>query len=127
MAWKILRAIFGGFFVIMGLAAIGSLFGLTAPPDQPTRAAQDFTDALTASGFMDPLLGASFVAGGAFLQVKRTVPLGLAVLAPSVAVILFFHLLLSGQFVWGAVVSGLYAALAWHYRDGFAPLWSYRR
>jgi hypothetical protein len=50
--------------------------------------------------------------------------LGLVLLAPSVAVILGFHLFLSGQYLWGPFVAAWFALLAWRYRRRFAPLWS---
>lgn len=120
--WPALRIVYGLFFLAMGVWATT---GIGPRPVQPTRAAADFTQALTDTGFMDPLLGASFLLGGGALLFHRTAPLGIVALAPSVAVILFFHLFLSGQYIWGPFVAAYLAALAWHYRGGFVPLWSY--
>lgn len=123
LIWPALRIIFGLFFLLMGLWAVSSSFGLGSPPEQPTKAAADFTSALTNSGFMDPLMGVSFIVGGGALLLRRTVPLGLVVLAPSVAVILFFHLVLSRQYLWGPFVAAYFLALAWHHRRQLEPLW----
>lgn len=124
LLWDALRIVFAMFFLAMGIWALSSGFGIGSPPEQPTRAAADFTGALTRTGFMDPLLGASFLAGGAALMLRRTIPLGLVILAPSVAVILFFHLFLSGQYVWGPFVAVYFLALAWHHRAGLESLWN---
>lgn len=123
MIWVALRIFFGLFFLLMGLWAVSSAFGFAEPPEQPTKAAAAFTDALTKSGFMDPLLGISFILGGAALLARRTAPLGIVMLAPSVAVILFFHLFLSGQYIWGCFVAAYFVALVWHLRAGLSPLW----
>lgn len=124
--WLVLRVIYGAFFAAMGVWALASSVGLATPPGQPTSTAGNFTQALTDSGFIDPLLGLSFLAGGGLLLFSRTVPLGLVLLAPSVVVILFFHLVLSGQYFWGPFVAAYFLLLVWRYRRGFAPLWSYR-
>ncbi|HSQ94669.1 MAG TPA: hypothetical protein VLM18_01040 [Croceibacterium sp.] len=91
---------------------------------QPTASAQEFTDALSASGFIEPLLAAAYGAGGGVLLFDRSAPLGIVTLAGPVAVILFFHLTLSGQYIWGPAVAATLAALAWHYRLRLETLWS---
>ncbi len=123
--WLVLRVIYGVFFAAMGTLALASSIGLATPPEQPTRAAGKLTTALTDTGFIDPLLGLSFLAGGGLLLFSRTAPLGLVLLAPSVVVILFFHLVLSGQYIWGPFVAAYFLLLVWHYRRAFVPLWSY--
>jgi hypothetical protein len=47
--------------------------------------------ALTESHFMDPLLAIACLFGGRALLSRRTAPLGIAILAPVVAVIFLFH------------------------------------
>jgi hypothetical protein len=81
--------------------------------------------ALSASGFMDPLLAIAFVAGGGALLSARAAPAGLVILAPAVTVILLFHLMLSGQWIVGLVVAALFLALAWHHRAAFRLLWNW--
>lgn len=125
--WLILRIIYGAFFVATGLGVLASILGFGSAPEQPTKAAADFMQALTHAQFIDPLLALSFVAGGGLMICNRTAPAGLVLLAPSVAVILFFHLVLSGQYFWGSFVAAYYVLLAWHYRQAFVPLWSYRQ
>ena len=123
LVWTGFRIVFGLFFLSMGLWAVSSAFGFVSPPQQPTKAAADFSDALTKTGFMDPLLGASFIFGGTALTLRRSAPLGIVMLAPSVAVILLFHLFLTGQYIWGSFVAAYFLALAWHHRGRLVPLW----
>ena len=122
---RILRVACGIFFLAIGLAILGWLLtGVGSPPTQPNPAAQAFTDALSRSGFIDPLLAISYVMGGAALLRDRTAPLGLVVLAPSIAVITMFHLFLSGQWPIGLVVALVFGALALAYRTRLAALWT---
>jgi hypothetical protein len=123
--WAILRVAYGLFFLATGLfIVVATTTGMLAAPVQPTASAQALTDALDASGFMDPLLAAAYVAGGGALLFNRSAPLGIVVLAGPVAVILFFHLTLSGQYIWGPLVAAALAALAWHYRVRLETLWT---
>jgi hypothetical protein len=125
--WSVLRWLYGLFFLATGLWILVSVgTGMLSPPSQPTPRAAAFMEALSASGFMDPLLALSFILGGGALLARRTAPAGLAILAPAVAVILLFHLFLSGQWPVGLVVAGVFLALAWHYRTAFASLWSWQ-
>lgn len=120
-----LRWLYGLFFLLNGMWILVSLTtGLTGPPPQPTPAAAAFMDALGASGFMDPLLACCFLLGGGALLLDRTAPLGLVILAPAVAVIFLFHLLLSHQWPVGATVAAIYLALAWFYRARLRCLWT---
>jgi hypothetical protein len=120
------RVIFGLFYFGTGVAiALFYLFGWGGPPSQPTVAAQAFTDALSQSRFLDPLLALSYLVGGGALLFRRTAPLGLAVLAPVVLVIFTFHLVLSGQWMWGTLNLVWLLALAWQFRSAFRPLWTY--
>ena len=123
--WTAMRFGYGLFFLLSGIAILLSVAtGWPGAPAQPTPEAQAFTDALAASGFVDPLLGAVCAAGGASLLIDRTAPLGIVLLAPPVAIILFFHLTLSGQYIWGPAVAAGLAALAWRYRLRLSALWS---
>ncbi len=111
--WRLIRIIYGAFFFALGLWALASVFGYGTPPDQPTKPAAEFIQALSNARFVDPLLALSFIAGGGLLLLNRTAPLGLLLLAPSVVVILFFHLVLSGQYVWGTFVAAYFLVLSW--------------
>jgi hypothetical protein len=120
------RVIFGLFYLATGVAFfLNAFFGIGSPPDQPTAQATAFTLALTASHFIDPLLSLAYLAGGGALLRQRSAPLGILVLAPVVLVIFCFHLVLSGQWIWGTVNLVWLLALAWQYRSAFYPLWSY--
>jgi hypothetical protein len=123
--WAILRIVYGLFFLSTGLFILmATTTGMLAAPVQPTASAQALTDALDATGFMDPLLAAAYLAGGGALLFNRSAPLGIVILAGPVAVILFFHLTLSGQYIWGPAVAAVLAALAWHYRLRLETLWT---
>lgn len=124
--WTLLRWLYGLFFVATGAWILVSVTtGLTSAPEQPNARSQAFMDALAATGFMDPLVAASFILGGGALLVRRTIGVGVVVLAPPVAVILLFHLTLSGQIVPGIAVAAILAAIAWKHRGGLKCLWSY--
>jgi len=126
ICWTTARLIFALFFLSTGIAIwTHVLLGIGGAPVQPTERAQAFTDALTATGFMDPLVGLSYVAGGGALLAKRTSPLGIVLLGPSIVVILLFHLTLSGQIVWGPFVAAWFAALAWRFREPLLGLVGY--
>ncbi len=125
--WRLLRVIYGAFFLATGLWMLVSLLGFGNPPEQPTKAAAEFMQALTNARFVDPLLALSFISGGGLLLLNRTAPLGLLILAPSVVVILFFHLVLSGQYFWGPFIAAYFLLLAWRYRRAFVSLWTFGR
>src|SRR4249919_1637249 len=96
IAWIGLRWLFALFFFSTGVAiALGLTIGWPPAIQQPTASAQALYSALHAAGFMDPLLGASYLVGGAALALRRTAPLGLVLLAPSVVVIFFFDTFLA--------------------------------
>ena len=120
------RWVFGLFYALTGLA-IGAyiLFGIGAPPAQPTAAAKAFTDALALAAFIDPLLATTYIAGGLALLRHRTAPLGVVLLAPAVSVIFLFHLTLSGQWIWGPLNLIWLLGLAYAYRSSFTPLWNH--
>jgi len=118
------RWIFGGFYAAVGVWIALSLLGSASPPPQPTPAAAAFAAALTASGFVDPLLAFDYVVGGLALFARRSAPLGIVLLAPAVVVIFLFHINLSGQWLWGTVNLIWLAALAWGFRAAFSSLWN---
>lgn len=124
-AWSTARIIYGLFFLATGIWILVSITtGLLSEPVQPTPAAADFMRALDEARFVNPLLGLSFILGGGSLLFDRSTPLGLMLLAPSIVVILGFHLFLSGQFIWGTMVAAWFLALAWRYRRTYLLLWS---
>ncbi len=123
--WRGARWLYGGYFLfVAGMVATLLWFG-GAGVHEPTPASKAFSDALNASGFMNPLLMVDYAFGGLALLWRRTAPLGLAILAPPVCVILLFHLQLTGNFVWGGGWALGWILLAWRYRAGFTGLWRF--
>jgi hypothetical protein len=119
------RWIFGLFYATTGVQVLAfQMFGGEMGV-QPTPEAQAFMNAIASSGFMNYLLAGSYIAGGAALLWRRTAPLGAALLAPSVAVILLFHLTLSGQWIWGPLNAVWLAVLLWNYRSAYTSMWRY--
>ena len=116
------RWVFGAFYLATGAWIVVALMAGHGRPQQPTPAAAAFMDALANSGFMDPLLAATFILGGAALLAQRTAAVGIILLAPAVVIIFLFHLSLSGQYIWGTLNLAWLCALGWAYRDRFRDL-----
>ena len=126
LAWTLLRWVFALFFFATGVAiAIHVLFGIGGPPTPPTAADAAFQSALHRSGFIDPLLAVSYLVGGGALAWRRTAPLGLVLLAPSVVVIACDDILLAGAAPVGLAVTAVWGLLALRFFDGFRGLWGY--
>jgi hypothetical protein len=124
-AWRGARWLYGGYFLFVAVM-VGRMLWFGAPgPHQGTPAARAFTDAMNATGFFQPLLMVDYALGGAALLFRRTAPLGVALLGPTVAVIFLFHLRLTGNVAWGGGWALGLALLAWRYRAGFTGLWTY--
>jgi hypothetical protein len=120
------RWIFGLWYLLTGGAwLVAHALGRGAAHHEVTAGAIAFQKALTESHFMDPLLALTCLFGGAALIIRRTAPLGIAMLAPVVVVIVLFHLVLSGNWMWGTLNMVWFAGLAWSYRRAFTALWSY--
>lgn len=126
MTTAILRWLPGIFYAYIGGSwFVHQLIGKPwVTPPEPERA-KALTSALTSSGLVDPLIAATCVVGGLLLLPRRTAPLGIAILAPLVFGIFLFHLLLTGDWIWGSFHLGLLVLLAWLHRSAFKPLWSY--
>ncbi len=75
--------------------------------------------------FMNPLLCLACLAGGGAMLIRRTTPLGIAILAPLVIIIFCFHMVITKSYVWGSLNLILLAANAWRFRRGFERLWNY--
>jgi hypothetical protein len=120
------RWIFGLWYLITGGAwLVAHALGRSAAHHERTAGAIAFQQALTDSHFLDPLLALTCLVGGAALLIRRTGPLGIAMLAPVVVVIFLFHLVLSGIWIWGTLNMVWFAGLAWYYRRAFITLWSW--
>jgi hypothetical protein len=126
MAWTGLRWLFGVFFFSTGLMIAGHLaFGVGKDFVQPTAAAADLYAALHRAGFIDPVLCASYLAGGGALALKRTAPLGLILLAPSVVVIFFFDTFLARLPIPGVLTLAVWGLLALRFLPAYRGLWTY--
>lgn len=112
--------------VLLGLAFVvfsANFFVPFLPPQPlPPPDALTFAGALMASGLLTMVKVIEMAAGLALLA-NRGVPLALAVLAPIIVGINFFHLVLapSGA-VLGLALVVLEVVLAWSYRSAFAPM-----
>ena len=100
LSLTILRIAYGLLWLSLPLSTL--LLNLPMPK-QPTEAATVFWDAIEATGFMVPLLGATYFVGGALLLPRRTRQAG-----PWIAMVVV-HLL-----------------LMWDVRSAYAGLWTYR-
>lgn len=107
-------------------AALADCCGVVPALTPPTEAARSFMDALSASGFFVPLLGATYLVGAIALLIPRTAPFGILVLTPPMVVIFFFHMFLTGMVWWAAAWVGGLALLGWGYRDAFRGLVNFK-
>lgn len=123
--WRVARWLYGGYFIYTAVMIARTIWMGGKGVQQATPEAKAFYEALHATGFLYPLMGATFAMGGLALLLQRTAPLGIVVLAPSVGVIFLFHLLLTGNLVWGTEWALGLVLLAWHYRDAYTRLWNY--
>jgi hypothetical protein len=120
------RWIFGLWYLMTGGTwLVTHALGRVAVHQETATGAIAFQKALTESHFMDPLLAIACLFGGVALLIRRTAPLGIAVLAPVVVVIFLFHLVLTGNWTWGTLNLAWFTALAWGYRKAFTELWTY--
>lgn len=118
-----LRILYALFWLVTALTP----FFVAAPfPRQPTQAANAFWDAIAATGFMIPLTGLTYFAGGALCLLRRTAPLGLALLSAPLAIIVPFNTLLARQTGPWILIVLVHALLLIAYRAAYVPLWSYK-
>ncbi|MDL2718229.1 MAG: hypothetical protein PT977_10770 [Acidobacteriota bacterium] len=121
MLFTVVRIVYAAFWILVVLAP---LVFTKAIPEQTVPAARAFWSAVEATGFMIPLLGASYALGGLFTLFRRTAPLGLVVLSPPMAIIVLFNALLVRSASAWVVLAPVHALLLWHFRADLAPLWS---
>lgn len=131
IGWRAVRWLYAAFYIASGVCIAATVLGIAPPPDiasSPESAA--FQQALTRTGFIMPLLSIICIAAGIALLFHRSAPLGIVLLAPAIVVIFLTNLLLTDSLigaglVWGGLHAGILAALAWHFRTAFAPLWNH--
>ena len=121
VARLIARILLGLVFTVFGLN--GFLHFLPMPPMSGSPA--DFFAAMFKTGYMLNLIFGAQVIGGVLVLAGVFVPLGLAILAPVIVNIFFFHVHLDPSGLpLALIVVILELFLAWCYRDKFAPLFS---
>lgn len=119
-AWTAARILFGLFFLYAPLVVLVK-FGGRNPPET-VAAASDFALALDRTGFMNPLIIVTMLAGGGAMLFRRTAPVGLILLGPSIVVIAGFHWFLTGKLIWGSIWLVWFLLLVWEQRTIFARL-----
>lgn len=113
------RVLLGAVFLIFGLNYY--LKFIPIPPPENALAGS-FIGTLFKSGFLEVVKIIEIV-GGLLLLSGRFAPLGLALLAPIVIVILLYDIFLAGAFnPAGTLVLALSAFLAWAWRGNYLPL-----
>lgn len=124
--WRILRYLYAAYYLLIGTYLALSLLGvLPAPHLKISEASAAFQGALGKTGFMFPLLAFTYVVAALAMISFRTAPLGLVLLAPVAVVIFFTDVLLDTAWLWGTLNAVILAALAWHFRSAYRPLWTY--
>jgi uncharacterized membrane protein YphA (DoxX/SURF4 family) len=113
--------------ILSGLAYI--VFGINGfvpfmpVPETLPQGAVDFVTALTNSGYMVQLIGATQIVAGLLLVFNRFVPLALVFLAPFLVNSIAFHVTLEPTGLPMALVfTAIEVYLAWVYRDAFRPM-----
>jgi len=113
------RILLGLIFFVFGL----NFFLHFIPQPPPSGPAGAYAGAMFATGYQFVLLNVAEVVSGALLLAGRFVPLALAVLAPIVINILFFHAFLApAGIALPIVVLALELFLAWSYRSAYRPM-----
>jgi hypothetical protein len=120
------RFITGGARMVLGFiffaSGLNGFFQFVGPPAMEGNAAT-FMEGLVASGYVFPVLFATYIIAGAALLANRFVPLALVLLAPAIVNIFAVHVLLEKHGLPIAlVVVALEIFLAWRYRQAYRPL-----
>jgi len=124
--WRILRYVFAAYYLYVGAYLALSLMGVVpALHLKLSNASASFQHALAETGFVDPALAATYVVSAIALCFDRTAPLGVVLLAPIMVIIFLTDTLLDSAWVWCTLHSAILAALAWHYRWAYRPMWNY--
>jgi hypothetical protein len=116
----------GGARILLGFiffaSGLNGFFQFVAPPAMQGKAAT-FIEGLVASGYVFPVLFATYIIAGGALLAKRFVPLALVLLAPAIVNIFAVHVLFAPHGLpLALVVVALEIFLAWQYREAYQPL-----
>jgi putative oxidoreductase len=115
----VLRLLLGLGFTVLGL---NYFLEFLPPPDPPPAEAGAFLGAFASSKFL-ALVKAIEVGAGLLLLSNRFVPLALALLAPILVGMTYFHAMLAPAGIAPALIFvAIELYLAWSYRDAFAPM-----
>ncbi len=126
MLWKVLRWMFGGYYLLVGVVFTLTLLGVLRPPKLAISASSAaFQHALASTGFVIPMLIGTYIVGGAALFFVRTAPLGLAILAPAVVMISLTDSILDTAYAVAVTNLSVFLALAWNMRAAFRPMWTF--
>ncbi|RPD99667.1 DoxX family membrane protein [Aureibaculum marinum] len=118
----VLRIVLGLVLVIFGA---NKFYPFMPQPEEMSIAAASFMQALKATGYMFPLIGAVEVFSGLLLLFKKSVPLALLLLAPVTVNILLFHIALEpATLVPGLVILIIQIILFYAYWDKFKTLFN---
>lgn len=116
-----IRVLMGGVFVLFGAS---KFYPFMPTPPVPAQASA-FIGALVATGYLWPLLGAVEIAGGLSLLSGRFLPAGVLLLAPIIANIVPYLLLLAKTgpgVVMSAFLISAELFLLWRYRQRWLEL-----
>jgi hypothetical protein len=112
-------------FIFFG-SGLNGFFQFVAPPAMEGNAAT-FIKGLVASGYVFPVLFATYILAGGALMANRFVPLALVLLAPAIVNIFAIHVRLAPHGMPVALmVVALEIFLAWQYREAYRPLFRAR-
>ena len=119
IATTIVRTLLGLIFLIFGLN--GFLHFIPSPP--MAAPVMQFLGGLAVTGYMFPLLFGTQVVAGVLLITGVFVPLALALLAPVIVNIFFFHVFMAPSGLpLAIIVIAFELFLTWRHRDAFAPM-----
>lgn len=124
IAALIARVLLGLAFIVFGANIIHPFLPMP-PPVEGSPTAQFFA-VFAMTGWMK-VVGIFQLAGGIFVLLGKTTPLGLALLAPVLVNIISFHVFLEngGGLAPGLVFSALEIFLIYAYRDNFRGIFSF--
>ena len=126
IAWRGLRYLYAAYYLYFGIRLTLALIGvLSLPRPKISTASAAFQDALARTGFVLPALAFTYISSACAMLFHRTAPLGVVILAPVIVAISLTDIILDTAWFWGTLHAAILAALAWHFRSAYRPLWNY--